>query len=180
VSAKNKVTIAESLQRSCGCFTRSDLGTYAPEATYSFIYYPNSITQATWSYPVTSRLLLEAGGTTLWQNQDNIRQNDVFPNDISVLELSTGYQYNANQPPPSIAASGLAISSTYGAGSRSHQSNQRFSMSYVTGSHAFKTGVFVMEGWGFSHFEVNQTPYGPISYQFRFGAPSSITEYSSP
>jgi len=180
VSAKNKLTISESLQRSCGCFTRSDLGTYAPEATYSFIYYPNSITQATWTYPATNRVLFEAGGTTLWQNQDNIRQDDVFPNDISVLELSTGYQYNANQPPLSIAAGGLAISSTYGAGSRSHQSNQRFSMSYVTGSHAFKTGIVLMEGWGRSHFEVNETPYGPISYQFRLGLPSSITEYSSP
>jgi hypothetical protein len=180
VSAKNKVTISESLQRSCGCFTRADLGTYAPEATYSFIYHPNSITQATWTYAATNRLMFEAGGTTLWQNQDNIRQDDVFPNDISVLELSTGYQYNANQPPPNIAAQSLAISSTYGAGSRSHQSNQRFSMSYVTGSHAFKTGLFLMEGWGRSHFEVNETQYGPISFQFRLGQPSSITEYSSP
>ena len=180
VSTRNKITISESLQHSCGCFTRSDLGTYAPEATYSFIYYPNSITQGTWSYPATNRLLFEAGATVLWQNQDNVRQDDVFTDDISVLELSTGYQYNANQPPSTIAASGLAISSTYGEGSRSHQSNQRFSMSYVTGSHAFKVGFFMMEGWGFSHFEVNETPYGPISYQFRLGVPSSITQYSSP
>ena len=179
-AAKHKITISESLQRSCGCFTRADLGTYAPEATYSFIYYPNSITQATWSYPATNQLLFEAGATTLWQNQDNVRQDDVLPGDISVLELTTGYQYNANQPPPTIAASGLAISSTYGEGSRSHQSNQRFSVSYVTGSHAFKVGVFMMEGWGRSHFEVNDTPYGPISFQFRSGLPASITQYSSP
>jgi len=37
-----------------------------------------------------------------------------------------------------------------------------------------------MEGWGRSHFEVNDPPCGPISFQFRLGLPASITQYSSP
>ena len=67
-----------------------------------------------------------------------------------------------------------------GVGQRRDQSNQRFSVSYVTGSHAFKTGVYAMEGWGFNHTEVNETPYGPIGFSFRNRVPALITQWASP
>ena len=55
------------------------------------------------------------------------------PDDISILELSTGFRYNAK---PSYSDHD-ATSDRYA---------QRFSVSYVTGSHAFKAGVQLEAG----------------------------------
>ena len=49
-------------------------------------------------------------------------------------------------------------------------------MSYVTGSHALKTGLQIMEGW--RHFF--QEPNGSLDYTFSNGKPSSLTQYATP
>jgi hypothetical protein len=41
-------------------------------------------------------------------------------------------------------------------------------VSYVTGSHSFKTGLYLIEGLGF-HVTLNETPYGPVVFQLRNG-----------
>src|SRR5262249_26042295 len=162
--AKNKITIWESVQDNCNCNYEIDRGTRAPEATADLTYYPSYLTQATWSYPRTNKLLLEAGNTTLWEEQDNLRNNGVTPTDVSITELTTGYMYNAR------ATSVGAVD--YGIGSKVHQSNQRVSLSYVTGSHALKAGVYSQEGWGKQSPSLNNIPgLGPVSFQFRNGAP---------
>jgi hypothetical protein len=42
-------------------------------------------------------------------------------------------------------------------------------VSYVTGSHSFKTGLYLMEGLGGFHVTLNETPYGPVVFQLRNG-----------
>src|SRR5262249_59333919 len=57
------------------------------------------------------------------------------------------------------------------------QQNQRFSVSYITGSHAFKAGVVTLQGrhdLGFT--DVNQELY----YQFLNGVPDSIVQWAGP
>src|SRR5207249_4233509 len=50
-------------------------------------------------------------------------------------------------------------------------------VSYVTGSHAFKTGVFAMHGvQNYPFLYVNQD----VSYSFRNGLPVSLTQWASP
>ena len=126
-----------------------------------------------WSFPATNRLLFEAGAT-IRAEQNNFRMAGVAPDDIPIIELSTGVNYNARAAVPAMGTT------EPGEGQRRDQSNQRFSMSYVTGSHAFKAGVYAMEGSGFNHTEVNQTPYGPIGFSFRNQQPASITQWASP
>jgi hypothetical protein len=54
----------------------------------------------------------------------------------------------------------------------SSQSNQKLNLSYITGSHAFKVGLFTLEGWRDHLNYVN----GDVNYTFRNKIPSSLTE----
>src|SRR5207247_8071905 len=57
------------------------------------------------------------------------------------------------------------------------QHNERISVSYITGSHAFKAGLTTMgakETYG--SINVNQA----LSYQFLNGAPVSLNEWAAP
>jgi hypothetical protein len=86
--------------------------------------------QLSWSSPVTPRLLLEAGHAYLWEmtRTDAI---EGLPTDspnwgYNIVDSNLGIQYNY---PSSIARRG-----------DHHNQNYRASVSYVTGSHTFKTG----------------------------------------
>jgi hypothetical protein len=85
-------------------------------------------------------------------------------NQISVLEASRIFRYRS-------AAGGWR----YGH-KTSKQSNQKLAVSYVTGSHAFKVGFQIMEGW--RHFY--QEPNCSMDYTFLNGAPLSITQWATP
>src|SRR5207247_7245344 len=51
-----------------------------------------------------------------------------------------------------------------------------FSVSYVTGAHTFKTGLFLQEGWRENPQKIAQS----VDYTFIAGTPLSLTEYASP
>ena len=58
----------------------------------------------------------------------------------------------------------------------SHQTNGRFNLSYVTGAHSVKTGVFWMYGLNGGHNTYTDRAPGqvnglPVSYTFSGGAP---------
>jgi hypothetical protein len=88
-------------------------------------------------------------------------QDGVSPNDISIFDQSRNFRYNAP------VAFGFTDSS---------QANQRFSMSYVTGSHHFKTGIFLLEG-----FQESLSLHDPAEMSYTFSgsllAPISLTQY---
>src|SRR4029077_7581049 len=54
--------------------------------------------------------------------------------------------------------------------------NGRFAMSYVTGSHNFKTGMF----WLWADSEEASRIHGDVLLTMLSGVPSSITQYSTP
>jgi hypothetical protein len=169
-SSKHKFTLAHSKQHNCQCHLTVDSGTRAPEAALDYQYWPNYMVQGTWTYPATNRLLFEAGAAYL-HNNSSVRPGDssVLPTDIAITELSTNFSYNALASP--------LYTSAYGTGYNLGQHNERFSMSYVTGSHAFKVGLFTLQGGvNLGHGENNQA----LSYQFRNGTPVSLTEWASP
>jgi hypothetical protein len=99
----------------------------------------------------------------------------VLPTDIGIVELSTGLRYNAaagGAPGnllirPALGSYGFVIQKRWAS---------RGSVSYVTGSHAFKAGFQLQHaklprgGW------VNQDIY----YMFRLGLPSAIFQYAAP
>ena len=174
-SRKHKITASHSPQHNCNCHLFVDSGTVSPEAAVDYTYFGNSLTQATWSYPATSKLLFQAGATILHNVTGAERQPEVTPTDIAYVELSTNFNYNA-------AARGITTSG-YARGKDGGQHNQRFSMSYVTGSHAFKAGLVALQGrYNLDFVEVNENLY----YNFltppgaTAPAPNSIVQWAGP
>jgi hypothetical protein len=161
-SRRNKFNLSYDLQDNCDCHRDLGDGTRSPEATAIFSYSPNYLVQGSWSFPLSNKLLFEAGGTGLLFDWPNLRQPGVTPDTISVQEQSTGFRYRA-------AASG------YG-NKYSSQINYKYSTSYITGSHVFKTGLFVQHGWRRHVNEVN----GDMSYRFNNGVPNRVTLWATP
>src|SRR5713226_3928611 len=113
-------------------------GQSAPEGIHRWNFGPpNYILQGTWNFPVTNRVMLEAGATSLIFDFPTLPTETLPLGDaqISVLETSRNYRYRSS-------------AGTFRYGHKvTDQSNQRFTIAYVTGSHALKTGIQTMEGW---------------------------------
>jgi hypothetical protein len=163
-TTKQKINVADYYQYNCACFIGMT-GSIAPEAAAAHYYKPNHMTQATWVYPVTSRLLLEAGANRLRTVLNQRRQPGVTTDHISVLELSNNYLYRSKA---------AGFENNYGF-TPQWQATQRFSASYVTGSHAFKAGFNLQEGQRASAQEINQS----VNYTFLSRIPQSITQWTS-
>jgi hypothetical protein len=87
---------------------------------------------------------------------------------ISAVETTTGIIFRADS---NIASGG----SNYAHAARNLQ-RYTASASYVTGTHAFKTGVYLVYAREFIQQEVN----GDIAYSLRNGVPISLTQYAGP
>src|SRR4029450_6379001 len=108
------------------------------EATWHFRVFPNNNFYSTWSYPVTSRVLFEAGASLRVDRQLN-EPPDETRNARPVLDLTTGIGYGSQLAP-------FTSEVNYGDMGNQGAWQTRGSMSYVTGSHAFKVGVTTMTG----------------------------------
>ena len=162
-STRNKFNLLFDYQRACNCYgSTTGLAQEAAGASYKF--QPSRLIQATWSSPRTSRLLMEAGTAF------NISQWNAFwepgadtPSIISVRDQGLGITYGS-QP-------------TYrGNPNYTNRYSQRFSTTYVTGSHTLKVGVQNDVLATNAQFITN----GNVNYTFRNGDPISVTQYSTP
>jgi hypothetical protein len=163
---KHKVTFSTSYQSNCICYFQIE-NNRAPEATDHEDYGPVALTQATWTYPATNRLLFQAGVTHGVNEELHGRTEGVTRTDIAVQDLATGYFYGAR----------AGVSVVDYQTTKNPQLNGRLAASYVTGSHALKIGFSFMQGQVEAGLDLN-TP--PVLYQFRNRAPVSITYYASP
>jgi hypothetical protein len=157
---KNKINAFVDIQ-SMALFSRGDF--VSPEAAGPFpsVFWPSGLAQVTWSSPRTSRRLLEAGVSFMDFHAVTPKDPATTPTDISILESSTGFRYNA------------AVSYN-----ETHQARdvQRFSASYVIGSHVFKSGVMVEE----AIMDLDNIVNGDLTYTFLRGVPSSLTQFATP
>jgi hypothetical protein len=166
-SARNKIRLFFDYQNHCDCHRGLDTGSAgngtptAPEAAHYRKYFPNNVPQASWSFPANSKLLIEAGVSARLFNWRNMPEPGVTPDTISITESSNNFLYHA--------------APNYGE-HLSTQANQRFAVSYVTGSHAFKTGVFVLQEWR----RQTDDPNLGVTYQFRNGRPTQLTQFVVP
>jgi hypothetical protein len=143
----------------------------APEAQNPMHLKPSGIVQASWTSTQTSRLLLEAGaGWMIWHNHSEL-QPGVSPDGISILETSTNFRYNAP-------------ATYYGADGRDpwvvDRYVQRASLSYVTGTHSFKTGIQLEQGIIEGGVRLKTGPTGAVDYRFFNGQPNSLTQTGNP
>ncbi len=168
-SQKDKITGVVTLERNCNCFFNIASGTRAPEATSDSLYWPNWRTQVTWRRPASNRLFLEAGLTVVSgnNNAERLQEGGTY-DDFSVLDLARNFRYGA-------PGSGLTSQQAWGS-YRFGQSNEHFTVQYVTGSHAFKTGLQFRYGPRDLNYYVNHN----LSYTFRGTVPQSVTYYAGP
>ena len=129
----------------------------------SYRFEPNRLFQATWSSPITNRLLLEAGGAATI-SQWNMYYNPGVANDIvNVYDFLTGQQYGS--PAVYLGHPNSRDRYTY-----------RASLSYVTGSHNFKTGFQNETLKTDTYWHAN----GNTNYYFFGGVPISLLQYAYP
>jgi len=166
---QHKLSFTNSFQKACACVFNVAGTTRAGDAGTD-LHYTVNLTQATWTYPVTSRLLIEAGVTENYSYSESYVDNGT-QDDISVTEQSTGVIYGSYTS----TLNGATAFTAPGPPNRSIAFSTRAALSYVTGSHALKVGLSTLSG--------KQTLAGQVthpSYTFRNQLPVSLTLYASP
>jgi len=166
LNQKNRFNIYADLQKSCRCTTGPFTGANAIEQERGWDWYPSGVVQGTWTAPVTSRLLLDAGASWQTANWVNFAEQGVTQYDRSMLEASTSYRYGATTLLTAPKA-------------RTGRSAERFSVSYVTGTHNMKFGVTDEQAFNDESRSRNNVIDG-LNYDFNNGAPFRLEYYSLP
>jgi hypothetical protein len=177
-AATNKQTYTFSLakQHNCNCnlFVENPDRTY--ESTVDYTYFGIWMAQATWVYPATNRLLLQAGATHLRNRTEPQFQPEVGLTAVATRDFVNGFWYNA---PPG----GLPYCNECGPGTNHDysQQNQRFSLSYLAGSHNLKVGVQTQQGLQLlGSAVINREGALPVNYSLFGGVPAFIEQYAAP
>lgn len=169
IATKDKASVSYDIQHTDLCLFCNPL--VAPEATPTTFYAnPNYLLQGKWTHLASNKLIWEIADSTLIFNWPNRRKPEA-ETAISILNANTGFRYNA----PLASSLGQRVAS---------ESNQRGSVSYVTGSHAFKVGFTTQEAWHHAWYD-DKGPgagIGPglVAYTFLNGRPSQITQFAEP
>jgi hypothetical protein len=172
-AAKHKINTNLNWQQACNCWLGISAGAVAaPESVTSYYYGKDGgmwLSQTSWNYPATNQLLFQAVASFL--KQEVHFTNDIRPNNdqVAITEQTTGYTWNA--------LVGGVQGGSYDEGHPGDNFTQRFSMSYVTGTHAFKAGIQTLQG--VYDTVGNQLPNG-TQYTFRNGLPLSIRQHATP
>ena len=185
---RNKFSFYYDYQKDCqggaftkdsgGCRSRGDdwvavgaFGTWAPEAAHMWDD-REKITQASWSSPVTSRLLLEAGFSQYvsnWGGQTPPGALDTLPF-VPVLEQSA---VGTGVPVANFIYHGFA-----GLGNNYQSHNVwRASGTYVTGAHSLKVGY--QAAYEVTNLFGNYASHG-LQYRFNNGVPNQLTQRITP
>ena len=165
-SSRQRVNFYFDIQKSCRCTTGPFTGANAIESERGWDWWPSGVVQGTWTMPVTSRLLLEAGGSWQVANWVNFAQEGVTRDDRSILELSTNFRYGAT----SLLTAPIA---------RTGRSAERFSLAYVTGTHNIKVGVTDEQAFNDESRSRNNSRDG-LNYDFLNGKPSRLQYQAEP
>ena len=143
----------------------------SPEATTEYDFPQNRMATASWSAPLTNRLLLDVRASQRAEAYTNIypEEGDVYRLLIPVIEQSTGLNYRGKghfnfSTQPFIRMAGL-VTTIQG------------SLSYVTGAHAFKVGF--IDNFAGRRVTLPTNDYGLV-YRFNNGVPNQIAEYALP
>lgn len=162
---RNKFNFFVDVQKNCKCYSGTGLTavtTTAPEADAQLRFWPQGLAQVAWSAPTTDRLLLEGGFSATISHWPRVANPGVSTDSIRITESSTGFVYGAPE-----TLQDLQDSDRYA---------QRFAVSYITGSHTFKTGFQLGQGVKNLH----QYSWSDYTYTFLRGVPTQITQLATP
>jgi hypothetical protein len=170
-SQRNKFSFFYDHQWRCWC--RRTNPNVSPESASTYHFPGLNMATATWTSPVTNKLLIEASLSRRGERFIVVKPDpsDIFASLIPVVEQSSGLVYrglianNATNTQPFIdnftgPTSALA------------------SVSYVTGAHAFKFGV--VDNWGTRDVSLDSPAGVGLMYRFNNGVPNQLTQYATP
>ena len=154
-SPRNKIGFSYVQQANCQC-PQAVTATASPEAASRGEQTPQRKIVIDYTAPLTTRLLFEAGAVRQFGTSDTHEMTGLNPAMISVVEQSTGLRYRA----------AAQYRDNYNL-----SWHARSAISYITGSHAYKTGFNV--NWGNN----STNPYSPVPLNYRFnnGVPNQLT-----
>jgi hypothetical protein len=182
ITPRNRVTFSQENQARCegstltpagkGCRQRADdwiaLGstTTSPEANTGYFDFPYHVTQATWTSPVTNKLLLEAGYSRFSYNHaggpGQLPPDGIFDL-IPVTEQAAIDNHRAN-----FTYRGLgSYRDNFG-----NPNSWRASLSYVTGGHNMKVGYQGAYLVADTRLIADDTQ---LTYRFNNGVPNAFT-----
>ena len=174
---KHKIVGSYSVQSDCSCHygligqgaPAPSAPKPAPEALDDHIYNPDYLPLVAWSYPATNRLLFEAGAAAMIYNLATHRLPETGPATIAITDLATNQTWGSRAQPYVLTFN--------------QQYQQRASMSYVTGSHAFKMGFDLRQvnsSGGPDRFTDPNKIIGARDYTVRNLVPVSVRIWSVP
>jgi hypothetical protein len=170
-ASRHKFSFFYDQQGRCWCNWPSG-GLLSPEATYRLEWPKNRLTTASWSSPLTSRLLLEGRFSDRSEMYDYTdKQPDGSKNFplIQVTEQSTGITYRA--------MGGRTTQPFESAPARVWQASAN--ASYVTGAHAFKFGF--SDVWMLREVNIGgDRDMFHMAYRFNNGIPNLIWQRATP
>jgi hypothetical protein len=138
-------------------------GVTSPEAQAYYEVEPQYFVQSRWTNTATSRLLFEAGTTFVKSNFQTEPQPE-NPIDLpAIREIRTNTTWRNRMG--------------FWGQNDAHNFNASGSMSYVTGSHTFKTGVLFLN---MAAHTTRETTGNGTALQLLDGVPSSVVVYASP
>jgi len=166
INQKNKVNGFYEWQRNNqpNNFAYLNAGVSSMESGNPYCNHPQ-LFMGTWNNTASSKLLFE-GGVLLYNSWASTYDNACagIPTNRLYRDTTLPFPFNGNGPV------------LFRTGQRPFK--QRFSMTYLTGSHRFKAGFTADESLPYQSFvDRGATPY---TYTFRGGVPIQLTEYASP
>jgi hypothetical protein len=181
-SQKNKIAAYWTLERSINP-NYTNIATNDPAVTLESDWAPNYVAQLSWTNPVTSRVLLQAGVTYVNFAYPTTLKEGLTLDKPSYREsagfggIPAGYIWG-NYQQPSTTAIGSQAEFIGPGDNSSHQYNLNFSASYVTGSHAAKVGVrFIRSDVRNAREHVTGNE---VTLQLLRGVPNQVTQWATP
>ena len=125
--------------------------------------------QGGWTFPFSNHLLFDAG-ISATNNHYAVGFPEIMncggnPNNIRIVEQSTGFTYNGIVNRRDNIAAPLIM---------------RGSTSYVTGQHNFKAGFDALMTRRYVDYRERGAIGLPVSYRFNNGVPNRLTQYTTP
>jgi hypothetical protein len=190
-TSKHRLTFAHEYQVRCegaplrveteGCHTRESgwqaagNATQSPEANTSYFDFPYYLTQATWTAPMTNKLLFEAGYSRLAYYHAGgpgaLPPDGIFDGMIGITEQSTAINAATGERWAPRANYNYRALQTYN-DNYGNPNHWRASTSYVTGSHSMKVGY---QGSFLIATTRVVTPDHLLAYRFNQGVPNAFT-----
>ncbi|MEQ1759891.1 MAG: TonB-dependent receptor [Vicinamibacterales bacterium] len=177
INTKNKASFYYDNGSYCRC--NGVIAGSSPENIGEREYPLNRVIMASWSSPMTSRMLLEAGFSNraeVWRDVDprelNSSLRDYLADGtavhlIGVVEQSSGFAYRS------------VTKATHTGFTRSLNYQYKAAMSYVTGSHSLKVG-FTDNPGGRKFWQSADDMNNLINYRLNNGVPNQLTMYAKP